>query len=294
MKALLSAALLLSLTAASSASALEWQARDNGKDIAWDDAKAYCAGKGSGWRLPEIAELDALYGGQSRHGTGPWLWSATEVSPEEASDSEDVAWGLSLANGARTQNLRPIAYNARALCVRGSDSAAETLEIDQTHSAVLFSWNHIGISHPAARFEKIQGHVRLDRGQPSRSQVSVTLPLDGLRTGVEALDRRLKSADFLDAATYPAITFTSTAVRMTGPKRFALAGTLSIHGVTRPVVLDATVNAVDRNGFSDKLMAGFEADIVLRRSDFGVSRYAPAISDDLTVHITLHAEQPSS
>lgn len=133
MKAATSAALLLCLAGTSPASALPWGARDNGKDIAWQDAKAYCAGKGPGWRLPEITELESLYGGSSRHCgralcraaarahlTGPWFWSATEVSPDEASDSEDVAWGLLLVNGARTQNLRPIAYDARALCVRGS------------------------------------------------------------------------------------------------------------------------------------------------------------------------------
>lgn len=180
-----------------------------------------------------------------------------------------------------------------ALCASLSARAAETLDIDQTHSAVTFNWSHLGISNPVARFEKIQGSLKLDQTEPARSQVSVTIPLDGLRTGVDALDRRLRSPDFLDEAAYPAITFTSTAVRMTGVKRFALSGNLSIHGVTRPVVLNATVNAVARNGFSDALMAGFEADIVLRRSDFGVSRYVPSVGDELTVHITLHAEQPS-
>ncbi len=181
-----------------------------------------------------------------------------------------------------------------ALCASLSVRAAETLRIDETHSAVLFSWNHVGISNPAARFEKLQGSLLLDQADPTRSQVTVTIPIAGLRTGVDALDRRLKSPDFLDEATYPTITFTSTGIRMTGVKRFALAGTLSIHGITRPVVLDAKVNTVARNGFSDALMAGFDADLVLRRSDFGVSRYVPAISDELTVHITLHAEQPSS
>jgi polyisoprenoid-binding protein YceI len=179
-----------------------------------------------------------------------------------------------------------------ALCAGLSARAAETLEIDATHSAVLFSWNHLGISNPVARLEKIEGQVRLDRTDPARCSVSVTLPLEGLRTGVDALDRRLKGEDFLDAARYPAITFQSTGVRMTGPKRFKLAGTLSVHGIARPVVLDAKVNDVALNGFSGALTAGFDADVVLRRSDFGVARYVPAVSDELTVHITLHAEPP--
>lgn len=177
-----------------------------------------------------------------------------------------------------------------ALCTGLSAGAAETLDIDATHSAVLFSWNHLGISNPVARFEKIEGQVTLDRDDPSKSSVSVTLPVEGLRTGVGTLDYRLKSADFLDAARYPAIIFRSSGVRMTGPKNFKLSGELSVHGVTRPVVLNAKVNAIGLNGFSGALMAGFEADFVLRRSDFGVSRYVPSITDELTVHITIHAE----
>ncbi len=135
MKRLIPIAFLLCFAAARPAAAgqLHWAASDNGKDIAWEDAKAFCAGKGSGWRLPTAAELESLFGGPpQRCGratcrvsakirlSGPWFWSATEVSSGEAHDPEDVAWGVLLVNGARTQNLRPIAYDARALCVQDS------------------------------------------------------------------------------------------------------------------------------------------------------------------------------
>ena len=100
---------------------LVWAGADNGKDIAWNDAKAYCSQKGSGWRLPEVTELESLHGGPVKaHLSGSWLWSATEVSEQEASDAEDVAWGMQMINGVRTQNLRPIAFGARALCVKGT------------------------------------------------------------------------------------------------------------------------------------------------------------------------------
>ena len=179
-----------------------------------------------------------------------------------------------------------------ALCAGLSAHAAEDLTIDATHSAVMFSWNHLGISNPVARFEKIEGQLHLDRDDPAKSFVTVTLPVEGLKTGVAALDHRLMNADFLDSEKYPAVTFRSSGVKMTGPKRFKLAGDLTVHGVTKPVVLDAKVNAIGLNGFSGALMAGFDADIVIRRSDFGVSRYVPSITDELTVHITLHAEPP--
>jgi hypothetical protein len=100
---------------------LVWASADNGRDIAWEDAKAYCAHKGAGWRLPEVTELEALHGRPIKaHLSGSWLWSATEVGEQDASDAEDVAWGVQMINGVRTQNLRPIAFGARALCVKGA------------------------------------------------------------------------------------------------------------------------------------------------------------------------------
>jgi hypothetical protein len=135
MKRLIPTAFLVFLTNTLPAVAgdLRWAASDNGKDIAWEDAKAYCAAKGSGWRLPSVTELESLYGGSPRRCgrvtcrvkarltlTGPWFWSASEVGTDEARDAEDVAWGVLLVNGVRTQTLRPIDYGARALCVRGA------------------------------------------------------------------------------------------------------------------------------------------------------------------------------
>lgn len=181
-----------------------------------------------------------------------------------------------------------------ALCAGLSAQAADDLIIDATHSAVLLSWSHLGVSNPVARFEKIEGQLHLDRGDPAKSFVTVTLPVDGLKSGVAALDHRLMTADFLDEEKYPTVTFKSSSVKMTGPKRFKLMGDLTIHGVTKPVTLDARVNVIGLNGFSNALMAGFDADAVIRRSDFGVGRYVPSISDELTIHITLHAEPAGS
>src|SRR5580658_8634399 len=74
--------------------------------------------------------------------------------------------------------------------------AAQPLQIDPSHSAVVFSWNHRGLSHPLARLEKVSGTVFLDASDLAKSRVQVTLPLDGLRTGDDFLDKRLKGAEF--------------------------------------------------------------------------------------------------
>jgi polyisoprenoid-binding protein YceI len=167
---------------------------------------------------------------------------------------------------------------------------AETLAIDPSHTAVIFSWNHRGFSHPVARLETISGNVLMDRSDMSKSSVAVTLPLSGLRTGSEALDRRLRGAEFLDAAAYPAITFKSTKVEVVGTNRLKITGDLSVHGITKSVGVEVTINKISSSS-ENKVTAGFDADVMLRRSDFGAGRYVPMTGDDLTVHITLEATQ---
>jgi polyisoprenoid-binding protein YceI len=166
--------------------------------------------------------------------------------------------------------------------------AAETLRIDALHSAVVFSWNHFGFSNPLARFEQIEGEVRLDANDLGKSTVQVALALDGVRTGVPALDQRLKSAQFFDAAAHPAITFKSTRVEQLVPGQLRITGELSMGGVTRPAVLQAKLNKIQAEAGKVN-RAGFDAETIVRRSDFGLDRYVPAVSDEISVRITLEA-----
>jgi polyisoprenoid-binding protein YceI len=168
--------------------------------------------------------------------------------------------------------------------------STESLPIDPSHSAVIFSWNHRGLSHPVARLEKLRGNVLLDRTDLSKSSVSVTLALDGLRTGDDVLDKRLKGAEFFDGVRFPEITFRSTKIEVVGRHALKITGDLSVHGVTQPVVLDTKINKIIADA-NNKLAAGFDANVILRRSDFGLSRYVPMTSDELSVHITLEAAQ---
>jgi len=121
------------------------------------------------------------------------------------------------------------------------------------------------------------------------SSVQVTLPLEGLRTGDDALNKRLSGKDFFDAADYPTITFKSTEIApKKGANEFILYGALTVHGVTKPVTLLAKINKVeDQPG--EAPVAGFDADGVLRRSEFGLSRYVPMVGDEIAIHITLEA-----
>ena len=171
---------------------------------------------------------------------------------------------------------------------------AEKYDIDASHSEVVFGWNHFGFSNPTARFDKIEGSVLLDKADLTKSSISVSLPLESLDTRVAKLDEALKSPDFFDAAKYPTITFKSTKVERAGENGLKITGDLTIHGVTRPVTLDAKVNKIgifEIPGVIKAQAAGFDATTVIRRSDFGVTKYVPAVSDEIPVRITLDAKQ---
>ena len=177
--------------------------------------------------------------------------------------------------------LLPVAMSARC----------ETLPIDPNHTAVILTWNHRGFSHPVGRMEKVVGTLSLDTADLSKSSVSVALALDGLRTGSDALDKRLKGPEFFDAARFPQITFKSTGVESVSANALRITGDLCVHGVTRSVVLDARINKINRIGAIDlkNTEAGFDADVQLLRSDFGVDKFVPLVSDQVAVHITLEA-----
>ena len=173
--------------------------------------------------------------------------------------------------------------------------AAEKYNVDPTHTVVTFGWNHFGFSNPSARMEKVDGTLMLDSTDITKSTISITLPLDGLHTGVEKLDAHLKTDEFLDAAKYPNITFTSTKVEKAGADKLKVTGDLTIHGVTKPATLNVKINKIglfEIPAMKVKMQAaGFDADTVIKRSDFGVKNYVPAVSDEIPVHITLDAKQ---
>jgi polyisoprenoid-binding protein YceI len=169
-------------------------------------------------------------------------------------------------------------------------AAPQTFTIDPTHTQVSFTYNHFGFSNPTSRLEDIKGTVVVDQADWAKSSVNVTMPLSGLHTGVPKLDEHLKTPDFFDAAKFPDVTFKSTQVTKTGAETLDITGDLTVHGVTKPVTLHAHVNKIGENKMISSSTAGFDADTTLKRSDFGVGKYVPMVSDEVHVHITVSAD----
>ena len=166
-------------------------------------------------------------------------------------------------------------------------------DLDAKHTQVRFGWSHFGFSHQEGRFDQVDAQFQFDATDPTKSTLAVTIPVASLDTGVPALDEHLKSPDFFDAAQFPTATFKSTKVEAVGPKALKVSGDLTLHGVTKPVVLDVTINQVGPYPMGGRPAAGFDATTTLKRSDFGITQYVPNVSDDIALSITAEAHLPT-
>ncbi|NYZ63400.1 YceI family protein [Luteimonas deserti] len=164
-----------------------------------------------------------------------------------------------------------------------------TYILDPKHTDVIAQWSHFGFSNPIAHFGEVDGRIVYDADNVANSSVEVTLPLSGLNSHVGDFDEHLRSADFFDAANYPTATFRSTAVERAGANALRVTGDLTIKDITRPVVLDVTINKFGEQPMAKRPAAGFDAVATIKRSDFGVGAYAPNVSDEVQLRITTEA-----
>ena len=165
-------------------------------------------------------------------------------------------------------------------------AASGTYKLDPSHTDVLVQWTHMGFSNPSAHFGNVDGTLVFDAADPTKSSVQVTLPLSGLNSFTAKFDEHLKSADFFDAAKFPTATFKSTKVEAAGTNKFTVTGDLTIKDQTRPVVLDVTLNGAGEHPMLKVPAIGFDATTTIKRSDFGVGAYVPAVSDEVRIRIT--------
>ena len=159
-------------------------------------------------------------------------------------------------------------------------------DLDPAHTNVVASWNHLGFSHPVMHFGDAEGTLVYDAEDVGASSVTVTLPLSGMDGHVDAFNEHLRSAELFDAAKYPEITFTSTRVEAAGGDRLKITGDLTIKGITRPVVLDATLNGRGEHPMAGREAIGFDATTTVKRSEFGLGYAVPAVSDEVVLRIT--------
>jgi polyisoprenoid-binding protein YceI len=170
--------------------------------------------------------------------------------------------------------------------------AADPYVIDPNHTQVLFTYTHMGYSHISGHFDTVEGDFLFDPKDPTKSSIQVNVPINTVSVGMKALDDELRSPMFFDPDKFPTATFQSRTVTSTGKDKLAVAGDLTIHGVTKPVTFDVTINKVGMHPMKGVPAVGLDATATVKRSDFGVSKFVPNVSDEVVLHITMEAAAP--
>jgi polyisoprenoid-binding protein YceI len=150
-------------------------------------------------------------------------------------------------------------------------SQGATYNIDPEHSNVQFKVRHLMVSNVKGVFGKVQGVIDIDDKDISKSKVKVTIDTESINTGVAKRDEHLRSADFFDVSKYPAMTYVSRKVMKNGEGKLKVVGDLTLHGITREVVLDVEGPSNEAKDPWGKVRRGASAVTNINRKDFGLT-----------------------
>jgi polyisoprenoid-binding protein YceI len=169
------------------------------------------------------------------------------------------------------------------------DVPAGEYVLDKTHASIIWKVTHLGLSHYTARFTGFDMVLMLDPVTPAKSTIAVTIDPRSVKTDFPFPEKedfdKVIAEKFLQAGDHPAITFQSSSLKATGAKTGKLTGNLSMMGVTKPVVLDVTLNGAMVHPFRKIPVVGFSATGKFNRSDFGSTVLQGPIGDEVTVII---------
>jgi polyisoprenoid-binding protein YceI len=152
----------------------------------------------------------------------------------------------------------------------------------------VFEVSHFGMSTQRGTFNKVTGKVVIDRAA-KKGTADITIDMKGVVTGEPKLTEHLLAADFFEADKFPTATFKSSNFTFSGDKLTAIAGDLTLKGVTKPVTLTVTAFNCGTHPMNKKAMCGADASTTIKRSDFGVKYAIPAVSDDVKLSIPVEA-----
>ncbi len=172
---------------------------------------------------------------------------------------------------------------------------AGSWQIDPNHSSAQFSVRHLGVSTVRGAFTKVTGSATYDPSDPSKDSLEATIDASSVDTRVQMRDNDLRSPNFFDVQKYPTITFKSKQTKSAGADKLQITGDLTIHGVTKEVVLDVDgPSAPIKNPMGGGQRIGASASTKLNRKDFGVNGAPGVVGDDISITIDVELIQPTA
>src|SRR5580698_8353214 len=189
--------------------------------------------------------------------------------------------------------LAPVLAVALLLTLSAAqDQDKDIWQLDPPHSSAQFSVRHLGVSTVRGAFTKVSGTVHYDAANPGKASLQATIESASVDTRVEMRDNDLRSPRFLDAQKYPTITFQSKKVEAAGDGKLKVTGDLTIHGVTKEVVLDVDGPTAAIKDPMGKRRMGASATTKITRQDFGISAAPGVVGDEVTITIDVELIQP--
>ena len=171
---------------------------------------------------------------------------------------------------------------------------AGTWQIDPNHTAAQFSVRHLGVSTVRGAFTKVSGSAQHDPADPSKDNLEATIDANSVDTRVEMRDKDLRSPNFFDVQKYPTITFHSKQTKVAGPGKLLITGDLTIHGITKEVVLDVDGPSAPIKDPWGNQRIGASATTKIKRQDFGITSLPGVVGDEITITIDVELIQPQA
>ena len=162
---------------------------------------------------------------------------------------------------------------------------AGTWQIDPNHSTAQFAVKHLGVSTVRGAFQKVSGSVTYDPSDPSKTMMNAVIEATSVDTRVQMRDNDLRSPNFLDVQKYPNITFQSKSAKAAGSGKLQITGDLTIHGVTKEVVLDVDGPSAPIKDPWGNQRIGASATTKINRHDFGISYGKGMVNDMVTINV---------
>ncbi|HMV55365.1 MAG TPA: YceI family protein [Rhodocyclaceae bacterium] len=184
--------------------------------------------------------------------------------------------------------MKQLAVGIIAAALAGSAVAAETFTLDTRHTFPVFEINHLGFSTQRGRFNKTEGKITLDRAAKSGS-VEVKIDSASIDMGLDEWDKHMRGEDFFNAEQFPTMNFKADKFSFDGDKPVAAEGTLTLLGVARPVTLKIAGFTCGTHPINKKALCAADISTTIKRSEWGMKKYLPAVSDDVTIKIPVEA-----
>ncbi len=167
-------------------------------------------------------------------------------------------------------------------------AAPATYGVEPNHTFPRFSYTHLGFTTQQSRFDKTTGTVVYDK-EGRAGSVDITIDTRSVSTGSALFNQHIQGEDFLDTAQHPSVTFKSTKVNFDGDKPVSIEGDLTMKGITKRATLTVTRFLAAPHPIQKKDTIGADAYTIVKRTDFNMGKYAPAVSDEVRIDIAIEA-----